>query len=200
MGCPDRDITFDFRWQHSSGWMGALVLIWHSTLANGSLTFSQPHPGNRFCWRVRLSENVSRLSVLALVYLSLGPLKGHDRNRAKDNMPDRSRPWSTTTTHPLQDSRVGAISVLLERTQPAERRKKEQQWEHGTSALYMSAEKFRAHPWVKTLSMRHPGPCRGQMDKFRRNHHGWRTRDLVLRRRLETPVWMAFTVRKKSCK
>ena len=38
----------------------ALVLIWHSTLADGSETSSQPHPGNRFCWRAKLSEGLVR--------------------------------------------------------------------------------------------------------------------------------------------
>ena len=60
MGCPERDNTFDFRWQHPSGWMGVLVLIWHSTLANGSETFSQSHPGNWFCWWAKLSEGLVR--------------------------------------------------------------------------------------------------------------------------------------------
>ena len=40
LGCPDRDSTFEFRRQHPSGWTGALVLIWHSTLANSAETFS----------------------------------------------------------------------------------------------------------------------------------------------------------------
>ena len=32
MGCPDRDSTSDFWWQHPSGWTGSLVLILHSAL------------------------------------------------------------------------------------------------------------------------------------------------------------------------
>ena len=46
-----------------------------------------------------------------------------------------------------------------------------------------------AHPWVKTVLMGQPGPCRSQMDRISRNYHRWGTQDLVLQRRLETPVW-----------
>ena len=52
-GCSDRDSASDFRRQLLLGWTGALVLIWHSALANGSETFSQPHTANRFCWRAK---------------------------------------------------------------------------------------------------------------------------------------------------
>ena len=40
---------------HLLGWIGASVLIGHSTLTIGSGPFSQPHPGNSFCWRAKYS-------------------------------------------------------------------------------------------------------------------------------------------------
>ena len=66
--------------------------------------------------------------------------------------------------------------------------------------LDMPAENTGAYPWFKTLSMGHPGPCRGQMDRVWRNYHDWGTQDLVLRRRLETPVWVGIYCKERSCR
>ena len=65
-GCPDRDSTFDVSWWHLSDRMGALVLIWHTTLAIGSDTFSQLHFGNRFYLRAKLSERLVRFKLPVL--------------------------------------------------------------------------------------------------------------------------------------
>ena len=56
------------------------------------------------------------------------------------------------------------------------------------------------HPWVKTLLIGHPGPCRDQIDRVWRNYHRWGTQDLVLQRRLKTPVCGGIHCRKRSCR
>ena len=58
---------------------------------------------------------------------------------------------------------------------------------------------YGAHPWVKMLLMLHRGPGQGQMDRVWRNYHEGGTQDLVLWRRLKTPVWGGTDCTERSC-
>ena len=57
-----------------------------------------------------------------------------------------------------------------------------------------------AHSWAKMLSMGHPRPCRGQMDRIWRNYHGWETQDRVLQRRLKTPLMGGLRPTERICR
>ena len=90
--------------------------------------------------------------------LSLSPLKGHEENTAKTNKqtkkPDRWKTGSTMTTHPTVRLQGGGDKCATG-AKTTIRLPKE-----GTTVETWKVRSLRAcgpHPWVKTLSMGHPG-------------------------------------------
>ena len=111
-------------------------------------------------------------------------------------MPDPSRPGSTTTMHPTARLQDGDDKIRSKNNHQAAKRRNNRNMDCPLSRRLQQST--GAYPWVKVLSMGHPGPCWGQMDRFWWNYHRWGTQNLVLRVRLITPVWVALIVRKRK--
>ena len=112
-------------------------------------------------------------------------------------MPNLSRPGSTTTAHPTVRL-LGGGDKCVTKVKTAIRLPKE-----GTTVGTRYVRSPHACGIVQELTheLKHyRWDILGQMDRVSRNYHGRGTQDLVLRKRLETLVWVGIHCTERSCR
>ena len=112
------------------------------------------------------------------------------KTQQRNNMLDQSRPRISSDHAPHRKTPGWGQEVCYWNESNHQNTRRMNNYRNKECPLSTRLQKSTgAHPWVKMLSMGHSGPCWGQMDRVWRNSHRWGTHYLVLRRRLETPVW-----------
>ena len=137
MWCPDRDSTFEERREH---WFSSDTQF--SLMVTASAGRQNLVRGGTF-----LTISSRRLGEeMGAAKLFLCPLKGYDGNQAKKQRAGSVKVQINDNHTSYCKTSGRALSVLLEQKQPSNCKKKEQHWEHETSALYKPAEKYGKGP------------------------------------------------------